>query len=325
MLRASAGRACCALAVTAALASGAGATAFWLTPSESNGAPGPSTLQQTLCGVPAGAAPQSFFVWATVDAGKTLSNASLNLASSDPSVLDFAGGWWNNTTAGGVPRFQFVHDSSDTGLLPPLVPSTSPTDRLDALQGFSLDATAATGLSLANADDLSGGVPRWLVAEIQWLPVAIGTTEIHLQIGDNGLNNLGEDAAAQIVTLGRDDDVAYQAGLSTHRSVTLPGDSPDAVITLHGVNSDFNGDGVVDGLDLAVWEAAFYLAGGADCRTADGDSDGDADGADLLAWQRAFAPSRPAPATPIPEPASGVLGLMGALAALPRWRNSARS
>ncbi len=47
------------------------------------------------------------------------------------------------------------------------------------------------------------------------------------------------------------------------------------------VVGDFNADGVVDGADLSVWQAAFGISDGADA-----DGDGDSDGADFLAWQR---------------------------------------
>ena len=57
------------------------------------------------------------------------------------------------------------------------------------------------------------------------------------------------------------------------------------------IESDFNGDGAVDGLDLDVWKQGF----GANF-----------DGADFLAWQRnlGVGGSSVASSTPVPEPAS---------------------
>jgi len=49
------------------------------------------------------------------------------------------------------------------------------------------------------------------------------------------------------------------------------------------IASDFDGDGDVDGDDLADWETAFASTGGGDA-----DGDGDTDGADFLTWQREF-------------------------------------
>jgi len=47
--------------------------------------------------------------------------------------------------------------------------------------------------------------------------------------------------------------------------------------------ADFDGDGDVDGDDLAQWEGDFGINGDSDA-----DGDGDSDGADLLTWQRQF-------------------------------------
>ena len=59
-------------------------------------------------------------------------------------------------------------------------------------------------------------------------------------------------------------------------------------ISINGVVSvvatapgDFNGDGVVDGADLAKWQADYGSNG-----ESDADGDGDTDGADFLEWQR---------------------------------------
>lgn len=65
---------------------------------------------------------------------------------------------------------------------------------------------------------------------------------------------------------------------------------------------DFDGDGDVDGADLATWQAGF---GDASATRADGDADrdGDVDGQDFLIWQRArTASSAAAASTTVPEP-----------------------
>jgi hypothetical protein len=50
-----------------------------------------------------------------------------------------------------------------------------------------------------------------------------------------------------------------------------------------GLSTDFNGNGVVNSADLAVWQASYGVNAGADA-----DRDGDTDGRDFLAWQRDF-------------------------------------
>ncbi|MCC6492581.1 MAG: hypothetical protein IT424_06125 [Pirellulales bacterium] len=66
------------------------------------------------------------------------------------------------------------------------------------------------------------------------------------------------------------------------------------------ISAEFNGDGYVDGADLATWSTSFGAAG--DAARADGDAtlDKHVDGADLLVWQQQFDPA-PA-ATAVPEP-----------------------
>jgi arabinogalactan endo-1,4-beta-galactosidase len=66
---------------------------------------------------------------------------------------------------------------------------------------------------------------------------------------------------------------------------------------------DFNGDGVVDGEDLAAWQSAFGEVGAG--LAADGDDDGNVDGADFLLWQQALsAMPANAPSAAIPEPST---------------------
>jgi hypothetical protein len=73
---------------------------------------------------------------------------------------------------------------------------------------------------------------------------------------------------------------------------------------------DFDGDGRVDGDDLARWQTGFGTETGAARANGDADGDGDVDGADFLAWQRSVTA---APASqPVPEPA----GLASSLAAV---------
>jgi len=78
--------------------------------------------------------------------------------------------------------------------------------------------------------------------------------------------------------------------------------------------ADFNGDGNVDGLDLAIWENHFG-ATGATQGEGDANLDGTVDGADFLIWQQEFAGTQ-ATTTVVPEPSGllllGVCGMIGA-------------
>jgi T5SS/PEP-CTERM-associated repeat protein len=85
------------------------------------------------------------------------------------------------------------------------------------------------------------------------------------------------------------------------------GDGNDVVLfTPGGFSADFDGDGDVDGDDLAQWEGDFGGIG------SDADGDGDSDGADWLAWQRQFGSGTSADQVvrAVPEPAAVVLLLL---------------
>jgi cytochrome c peroxidase len=76
-----------------------------------------------------------------------------------------------------------------------------------------------------------------------------------------------KDALIAFLNTLTDESVATNS-LFTNPFVSLPG--------------DFDGDGVVDAADLAVWSASFATGDGG----GDADDDGDTDGADFMAWQR---------------------------------------
>ena len=84
------------------------------------------------------------------------------------------------------------------------------------------------------------------------------------------------------------------------------------------MTTDLNGDGVVNGLDVAIWEDNFPTFGGTPPVPGDTDGDGDVDGIDFLRIQSDFggAPSpavAAATAAVVPEPASALLMVFGSL------------
>ena len=90
--------------------------------------------------------------------------------------------------------------------------------------------------------------------------------------------------------------------------------------------TDFNGDGVVDGDDLAVWRDGFGCVGQTNNATGDADGNGMVDGADFLVWQRGVTPIGNAKASAVvPEPASLAVWMLvvGLIASI--WRPEARS
>jgi hypothetical protein len=80
---------------------------------------------------------------------------------------------------------------------------------------------------------------------------------------------------------------------------TMPAMSVSTLV-LHAVTNpaDFDGDGFVDGDDLAQWEQAFGLTAAGDAN-----SDGATNGRDALVWLREFTGNTPTPLS-VPEPIS---------------------
>jgi Dockerin type I domain/PEP-CTERM motif len=90
---------------------------------------------------------------------------------------------------------------------------------------------------------------------------------------------------------------------------------------------DFNGDGVVDLADFAIWQMHVGQMSGASVLDGDTDGDGDVDGVDFLMWQRNVG--RPMPWTgsgsgsgsgsslaSVPEPASLMMLAFGGTLAI---------
>jgi glucose/arabinose dehydrogenase len=78
------------------------------------------------------------------------------------------------------------------------------------------------------------------------------------------------------------------------------------MITDAVVSADFDGDGMVDADDLAIWKAGYGTAGP---NNDDGDAnlDGSVDGMDFLAWQRQAGAGPPAAS--VPEPSAAILAI----------------
>jgi hypothetical protein len=86
------------------------------------------------------------------------------------------------------------------------------------------------------------------------------------------------------------------------------------------IAGDFNGDGVVNQVDLSAWEQGFGMAGGAVASNGDGDADGDVDGSDFLVWQQNLGQGSAPGVAAIPEPETLLLAVAAGLALVVRKR-----
>jgi hypothetical protein len=81
-------------------------------------------------------------------------------------------------------------------------------------------------------------------------------------------------------------------------------------------NSDFNGDGVVDGADLLIWQRGFGLSNETGKSHGNANADMLVDGADLSVWKAHFGGLPALPATSVvPEPTSALLAVVIGIAA----------
>ena len=77
--------------------------------------------------------------------------------------------------------------------------------------------------------------------------------------------------------------------------------------------ADFNKDGDVDTLDLAIWEANYGTALGASMGIGDANGDRAVNGADFMAWQRQFIGSQAVKngaSAQVPEPNSWAMFIL---------------
>jgi hypothetical protein len=100
-------------------------------------------------------------------------------------------------------------------------------------------------------------------------------------------------------------------------SISIWGSPPAPLLELSGAVSsfqavalsdlaDFNGDGLVDIQDLALWKGNVGKSSGATLNEGDADGDGDIDGSDFLVWQRQSTGGSTVSAV-VPEPATFAL------------------
>jgi len=99
--------------------------------------------------------------------------------------------------------------------------------------------------------------------------------------------------------------------------VTDPNKVTLEIATVDFLAGDFDENGMVDGADLAKWEAGFGMPAGATHMDGDADGDFDVDGADFLTWQRQFGlgvGQLAAGSSVVPEPTS--LGILIGLSSM---------
>ncbi len=294
----------------------ASATSIWLTPT--NSLPAGSVPPQNASEIPqvnrGFGNTGSFFIWAEPDASKTLLNWSLNIVSSDPNIVQFTTSSVNSfnpdlNSMPNVRRWELINEHQSLQV---------PEPKLERIQGFSLFNQASSGIGIGTGPDAAGGsmVPdpfaannSWLIAQVDYVTGSIpGNAEVFLQIGDAGINNLGEESSMTSVVFGALTDTALNASTARKQN----SETPELIFTVEDTgqqNADFDADGDVDGSDFLIWQRGFGTSSG----IGDANNDLFTNGADLTIWEQQYGSSQSISAVSqaVPEPSSALLWATG--------------
>lgn len=195
-----------AIAIVLVLAVGrASATNFWLSPSNTSSAP-PANADA----IPTLPKSGNVYVWGRPDAEKTLINWSLNIHTSNPGVINFTGVNVVNPLLGHVAS----PPPPDEIRRYELINEPAPADDGQSITSFrGLSVVGETGVLGVGIGPDTTALPvmdpyydatndSWLLASIAYAANGGGSTNVYLQIGMNGLNNLSQNSAATNVILG---------------------------------------------------------------------------------------------------------------------------
>lgn len=202
---------------------------------------------------------------------KVLQNFSLNLRSTNPGVISLVSvDVFNNVSHmfGGADayRFEEISDSSipevDGGVVPD-------SDRIADFQGFTIYYVDSQHLGLGNVpfpyvdqrfDDTN---VSWLVAKISYtigpdVGLSAGKTELFLEIGQNGINHVGETAANADIVFGDLSDPPINGAVENRGAFDVHPltreQTPDATVSVfESLPGDYSMNGVVDAADYVVW------------------------------------------------------------------------
>ncbi len=194
---------------------------------------------------------QTLYLWGRPTEGYQLRNISLNVIAD--GGIDLTDGTYsiNNAIDGSTDRFEYLNDSSSVPALTSEESNASATggsaDSLLGWNAFTLfPSSSILGVGPRCADGESGcvmatdGEPAWLLGELDFEAVIGGkTVDIHLQIGDRGMNEVSLSDGDYDFDGDVDSD-DYTVWESSYGSTTL-------------LAADANGDGTVDAADYTSW------------------------------------------------------------------------
>ncbi len=284
------------------------ATSFWLSPfGTEEGSTQPTSLGEvpTLYNF-ATQTTGSVYIWAQTDPNQTLKNWSLRVESTDPNTLTFT------TSTVYNPELFTSNDVRWEYTIEP----TSSSETSDDFMGLTLtndpnNLGHGIGPNTPTVDsDYYGpndGSGSWLLAMLDYtILTSSGTTELFLQIGALGLNNVGQSSSETNVIFGHVGDSVGNA----HDNREVSSSDPDAYVQI--ADADFDNDTFVTGTDFLIWQRN---AGTTSTLNSKGNAtyadDNDVNGIDLTAWEFQYGSTIPLGGAlvgfAVPEPTTAAL------------------
>jgi autotransporter-associated beta strand protein len=336
-------RACCPVVCAFALlafAQQANAANIWLTTSAnvSGAFQPPTTLSQTpLVNQRPADVGGSLFLWARPDAGLTLNRWSLQIVASNPDVVRFTGAEVESynpflTTTANVPTANrrwdrvgevevatgsFIENGTEYSILPEV---NAFIYRSAVAKGIGPQSTGTPWKDLF----YNSTATAWLLGRIDYRILGEGTSDIWVRVGPSGVSHAGRSLSQTSLFLGATADGAVD-GLpkpiiaATEASELNP-EKREARINVsaqHVVpnNADFDYDGDVDGADLLTLQRNLGSAPPLLRVRGDANGDGLVNGADMTIWKAQGPHALVPPGSPVPEPRSTVILLIGMMLA----------
>ena len=192
------------------------------------------------------------------------------------------------------------------GLTPRFSNDPNQAESMSALTE-SFNSTLASALDTLEASEPAVDFFRLDVAQLINDAVADPGAYGFVNVTDPAAPGLDFDTSGYDPNLIVDDPNTYLFWDEIHPTTAAHALLAELALDAVTYSADFDFDGKVDGLDLAVWEASYNLDA-----LADADGDGDSDGSDFLAWQEqqgsGVATFRSV-STAVPEPNSVFLAI----------------
>ncbi len=290
-------------------------TFFWLSnqgwPSEKGIPASPATIPAIYNFNTQGSS--SLYIWARPEMGLTLKNWSLDLLSTNSSVLNFTSSTVFGAGVTGVNRWQ--------NLGQPTGNSTS----IQSIAGFTI--TSGSGLGIGPATKTSDAyynptTDAWLLARVDYTlqPFSsLTSTDLYLRIGSFGMTNSSGTTSDVDVVFGHSSETSLNA--KTQRQMISS--VRDAVLHYYPrPDADFDGDMDADGRDFLIWQRNFTNVGPKN--NSQGNANvGSTAGLDMLvnhidlaAWQFQYGMTVNPTLQAVPEPGSWLLAAGFAAAVL---------